>query len=88
MNETKTPISDWKRTDYCGDLRPSDEGREVTLAGWAQRVRDMGNLLFIDLRDRQGVVQVVFSTADPALLEEAKKARPEFVVSVPGDRAE
>ena len=84
MNETKTPISDWKRTDYCGDLRPSDEGRDVTLAGWAQRVRDMGNLLFIDLRDRQGVVQVVFSTADPALLEEAKKARPEFVVSVRG----
>ena len=84
MNEAKLPISDWKRTDYCGDLRPTDEGREVTLAGWAQRVRDMGNLLFIDLRDRQGVVQVVFSTADPALLEEAKKARPEFVLAVRG----
>lgn len=84
MNETKKPISDWKRTDYCGDLRPTDEGREVTLTGWAQRVRDMGNLLFIDLRDRQGVVQVVFSTADPALLEEAKKARPEFVLAVHG----
>ncbi|HEX2695488.1 MAG TPA: aspartate--tRNA ligase [Acidobacteriota bacterium] len=84
MNETGMTISDWKRTDYCGDLRPPDEGREVTLAGWAQRVRDMGNLLFIDLRDRQGVVQVVFSTADPALLEEAKKARPEFVIAVRG----
>ncbi len=84
MNEAKTPLSDWKRTDYCGDLRPTDEGREVTLAGWAQRVRDMGNLLFIDLRDRRGVVQVVFSTADPALLEEAKKARPEFVLAVRG----
>jgi aspartyl-tRNA synthetase len=84
MNTAKPPISDWKRTDYCGDLRPSDEGRAVTLAGWAQRARDMGNLLFIDLRDRQGVVQIVFSTADPALLEEAKKARPEFVVAVRG----
>ncbi len=84
MSTAKPPISDWKRTDYCGDLRPSDEGRDVTLAGWAQRARDMGNLLFIDLRDRQGVVQIVFSTADPALLEEAKKARPEFVVAVRG----
>jgi aspartyl-tRNA synthetase len=84
MNTTKTPISDWKRTDYCGDLRPSDEGRDVTLAGWAQRARDMGNLLFVDLRDRQGVVQIVFSTADPALLEEAKKARPEFIIAVRG----
>jgi len=84
MNEATTPISDWKRTDYCGDLRPGDEGRNVILAGWVQRARDMGNLLFIDLRDRQGVVQVVFSTADPALLEEAKKARPEFVVAVRG----
>ncbi len=84
MNEANMPISDWKRTDYCGDLRPADEGRAVTLTGWAQRVRDMGNLLFIDLRDRQGVAQVVFSTADPALLEEAKKARPEFVLAVRG----
>ncbi|MBP1661399.1 MAG: aspartyl-tRNA synthetase, partial [Candidatus Aminicenantes bacterium] len=84
MNETNKPLSDWKRTDYAGDLRAADEGRDVTLAGWVQRVRDMGNLLFIDLRDRQGVGQVVFSTADPALLEEAKKARPEFVVSIRG----
>ena len=84
MNETKKPLSDWKRTDYAGDLRTADAGRDVTLAGWVQRVRDMGNLLFIDLRDRQGVCQVVFSTADPALLEEAKKARPEFVVSIGG----
>ncbi len=84
MNETNKPLSDWKRTDYAGDLRAADAGRDVTLAGWVQRVRDMGNLLFIDLRDRQGVGQIVFSTADPALLEEAKKARPEFVVSVKG----
>jgi aspartyl-tRNA synthetase len=84
MNETKKPLSDWKRTDYAGALRAADEGRDVTLAGWVQRVRDMGHLLFIDLRDRQGVSQVVFSTADPALLEEAKRARPEFVVSVRG----
>jgi aspartyl-tRNA synthetase len=84
MNETRKPLSDWKRTDYAGDLRAPDEGRDVTLAGWVQRVRDMGNLLFIDIRDRQGVIQAVFSTADAALLEEAKKARPEFVVAVRG----
>ena len=84
MNATGMTISDWKRTDYCGDLRPGDEGRDVILAGWVQRARDMGNLLFIDLRDRQGVVQIVFSTADSVLLEEAKKARPEFVVAVRG----
>jgi aspartyl-tRNA synthetase len=84
MNENRTALSDWKRTGYCGDLRPSDDGREVVLAGWVQRVRDMGNLLFIDLRDRQGVAQVVFSTADAALLDEAKKARPESVAAVRG----
>lgn len=49
-----------KRTDYCGDLRTSDIGREVTVCGWVQRQRDLGQLIFIDLRDRTGIVQLAF----------------------------
>ena len=84
MSEAKRTISNWKRTIYCGDLRAGHEGDTVTLVGWAQKVRDIGNLLFIDMRDRQGLVQVVFHTDRPELLEEAKKARPENVIGVRG----
>ncbi len=56
----------------------------MTLFGWAQRLRDMGNLLFLDLRDREGIVQVVFSPDKQDLLEAAKKIRPEYVVAVKG----
>ena len=50
-----------KRTHYCGDLRISDVGKEVTVCGWVQRCRDLGQLIFIDLRDRTGVVQLAFN---------------------------
>jgi aspartyl-tRNA synthetase len=72
------------RTIYCGLLRPGHESQEVTLYGWVQRLRDMGNLIFVDLRDREGIIQIVFSPERPDLLEAARKLRPEYVVAVKG----
>jgi len=79
--QTGTPL---KRTDYCGSLRAAHEGREVVLCGWVHKTRDMGHLVFIDLRDREGLAQVVFQSDRPELAEEAKKLRGEFVVGVRG----
>ncbi len=73
-----------KRTDYCGGLRAGHAGREVVLTGWVQRVRDIGQLVFVDIRDREGLAQVVFQADRPQLMEEAKRLRPEFVVAVAG----
>jgi aspartyl-tRNA synthetase len=79
-------LGDLKRTDYCGDLIPSDVGREVVLMGWVQRRRDHGGLIFVDLRDRQGIVQVVFNPeVDPETHEKAHGIRNEFVLAVRGD---
>ncbi|HEX9022905.1 MAG TPA: aspartate--tRNA ligase [Geobacteraceae bacterium] len=78
-------LGDWKRTDYCGSLSGADVGREVVLMGWALRRRDHGGLIFIDLRDRQGIAQVVF---DPELSAEAHRkaetVRNEFVLAIRG----
>ena len=74
----------WPRTTYCGLIRPEHDGQDVTLCGWVQRLRDMGNLIFVDLRDREGIIQIVFSPEKQELLEAARKLRPEFVVSVKG----
>jgi len=78
-------LGDLKRTDYCGDLRKEDAGREVTLMGWVQRRRDLGGLIFVELRDRQGIVQVVFnSEVNPEVHEKAQSLRSEYVVGVKG----
>ena len=77
-------MTTWKRTDYGGHLRAGDAGRSVVLCGWVHKSRDMGHLVFVDLRDREGLVQVVFRSDKPALIEEAKKLRGEFVVGVKG----
>ncbi len=75
----------WKRNVPCGELTADDVDREVTLNGWAHRLRDFGDLVFIDLRDRTGLVQVVVDrTHTPELVELANSLRTEFVLSVRG----
>ena len=71
------------RTHTCGELRPKDVGTEVVLLGWVHRVRDMGSLIFFDVRDRAGVTQVV-ARDDQGVLGAAKSLKPEFVVAVCG----
>ncbi len=78
-------IKGLKRTDYCGALRLSDREKEVTLFGWAQRRRDLGNLLFIDMRDRTGIVQISFNDkTDRKVFEKAQSVRSEYVLAVRG----
>ena len=78
-------LAGMKRTHACGALRPADAGSEVVLCGWVSRQRDHGGLIFIDLRDRSGLVQIVFSPEiNQAALEKADAARTEFVISVRG----
>ena len=76
-------LGDWTRSHTCGALRLTDLGGDVTLLGWVHRVRDLGGVLFIDIRDRAGVSQLVFRDNDP-LLAQAKRLRPEFVIGVRG----
>jgi aspartyl-tRNA synthetase len=78
-------LGDWQRSARGGDLRPADIGREVVLCGWVHARRDHGGLLFIDLRDRTGLVQLVLNPADsPAAHERAADVRLEYVVAVRG----
>ena len=75
-----------KRTDYCGDLRAEDCGKEVVVAGWVQRQRDLGALIFVDLRDRTGIVQLAFddSTAKE-IFDKAFTVRSEYVLMAKGE---
>ena len=78
-------LGDWKRTHYCGDLTAKDIGREVIIMGWVLRRRDHGGLIFIDLRDRSGIAQIVF---DPEVSADAhtvaETVRSEFVLAARG----
>ena len=77
------------RTKTCGELRISNVGEEVTLAGWVQRIRKMGGMTFIDLRDRYGITQLVFNEETNAeLCETANKLGREYVVQATGEVSE
>lgn len=74
-----------KRTNYCGELRASDIGKEVVLCGWVQRQRDLGQLIFIDLRDRTGIIQLAFDdTTDRTVFDKAFAVRSEYVLCAKG----
>jgi aspartyl-tRNA synthetase len=72
------------RSHYCGQVNESLTGQEVTVAGWVHRRRDHGGVIFVDLRDREGLLQVVFDPDDPQLFAEAERLRSEFVIQVTG----
>jgi len=79
-------LGNLKRTHYCGALRASDAGKPAIVLGWVARRRDLGNLLFLDVRDRSGIVQVVFNKeTQPEAHAKAEQARSEFVVAVEGN---
>ena len=79
-------LGNLKRTHYCGALRASDAGKPAVVLGWVARRRDLGNLLFLDVRDRTGIVQVVFNKeTQPEAHAKAEQARSEFVVAVEGE---
>ena len=84
-NNSFSPLPPWPRTDYCGALRATDAGREVSLWGWVATRRDHGGLVFIDLRDREGVVQLIFNPAhDQDAHVVAEAARSEYYIAVKG----
>jgi aspartyl-tRNA synthetase len=79
-------LGNLKRTHYCGALRASDAGKPAIVLGWVARRRDLGNLLFLDVRDRTGIVQVVLNKeTQPEAHAKAEQARSEFVIAVEGE---
>ncbi|HKW01360.1 MAG TPA: aspartate--tRNA ligase [Vicinamibacterales bacterium] len=78
-----TDVSSTYRTHTCGELRPADVGKTVVLLGWAHRVRDLGGVLFIDMRDRHGLTQVVVKSGS-AVSDIATEVRSEYVIAVRG----
>lgn len=79
-------MGEFRRSDMCGNLRKDDIGREVVLMGWVQRERDLGSLVFIDLRDTTGFSQIVFDdTLSDETLKEVKKIKSEFVIAIKGE---
>ncbi|MDO5754929.1 MAG: aspartate--tRNA ligase [Tissierellia bacterium] len=77
-------IKDFKRTNYCGDLRKEDIGKEVILMGWVAKERNLGSLIFIDLRDTTGISQIVVREEEKEAFEKAEGIRGEYVIAVKG----
>lgn len=78
-------LQGFNRTGYCGDLTAADTGKTVGVCGWVQRRRNLGSLLFIDLRDRTGIVQLAFDdSTDKEVFEKANSVRSEFVIAASG----
>ena len=78
-------LKNFRRPNYCGDLRLGDTGKTVSLCGWVQRQRDLGGLIFVDLRDRTGLVQLSFDDGtDQAVFEKASSLRSEYVIAATG----
>ncbi|MGQ9811734.1 MAG: OB-fold nucleic acid binding domain-containing protein, partial [bacterium] len=73
-----------KRTHYCGQLGSRNLGDEVVVMGWVHRRRDHGGVIFVDVRDRYGIVQVVFKPDQPDLMEKARELKQEYVIAVRG----
>ena len=84
---TMETLEGMKRTHHCGELRESEVGQEVTVCGWVSRRRDHGGLIFVDLRDRSGYVQVVYDEAKmgEGTFHKAESLRSEFVIAVRGE---
>src|SRR2546426_7093424 len=79
-------LGDLRRTHMCGVLRLSDSGQKAVLMGWVNRRRDLGSIIFIDLRDRTGVTQVVFNREqNPGAHDKAQELRNEYVIAVVGN---
>jgi aspartyl-tRNA synthetase len=79
------PLGDWKRSSYCGEPRANAVGKELTLFGWVRTRRDHGGVIFVDLRDRSGICQIVFNPeVDATAHEKAKQLRSEDVIAVRG----
>jgi aspartyl-tRNA synthetase len=84
-SEAYSPLPPWQRSDYCGALRAGDAGREVALWGWVAARRDHGGLIFIDLRDREGIIQLVFNPEHNAAAHAvAEAARAEYYLAIKG----
>ena len=78
------PLGTLARTHTCGALTAADVGTDVVLLGWVHRVRDLGSLVFVDVRDRHGLTQVVAREDRPAMIADARQLRSEFVIAVKG----
>src|SRR2546428_10159222 len=78
-------LGELRRTHTCGELRGSDAGSRAVLMGWVHRRRDLGGVIFVHLRDRDGISQIVFhGDLDPAVHEKAELLRSEYVIAVEG----